>query len=292
MLEHVECPRCGAPNLTTEVVCFACGAAMRSSRKRPRGGPPAEVPWPLWLALIAALLAGGLAAWHLAAWIAGFRARADLAPWHLPAAGVVLLVASQGAFYQARVRDRRWWRLRRAPELKLSRANVGDTLWARGELACDTPLVAPYTGQECAYYRYVVRERDSDETGWRVTERGTKAVDFRLVQNGKSVYVPCGSVLFDAPFYGDKHVDSTGRARVRVWALPIGAPVSVCGVLVGETSRPRMDALDATLPIVATWRLSGDYVRMVARRARALYLWGWALTMLGVVVLIAGIVGM
>jgi len=292
MLEHVECPRCSAPNLTTEVVCFACGAAMRPSRKRPRGGPPAEVPWPLWLALIAALLAGGLAAWHLAAWIAGFRARADLAPWHLPAAGVVLLVASQGAFYQARVRDRRWWRLRRAPELKLSRANVGDTLWARGELVCDTPLVAPYTGQECAYYRYAVRERDSDETGWRVTERGTKAVDFRLVQNGKSVYVPCGSVLFDAPFYGDKHVDSTGTVRVRVWALPIGAPVSVCGVLVGETSRPRMDALDATLPIVATWRLSGDYVRMVARRARALHLWGWALTMLGVVVLIAGIVGM
>ena len=292
MLEHVECPRCSAPNLTTEAVCFACGASMRPSRKRPRGGPPAEVPWPLWLALIAALLGGGLAAWHLAAWIAGFRARADLAPWHLPAAGVVLLVASQGAFYQARVRDRRWWRLRRAPELKLSRANVGDTLWARGELVCDTPLVAPYTGQECAYYRYAVRERDSDEAGWRVTERGTKAVDFRLVQNGKSVYVPCGSVLFDAPFYGDEYVDSTGTARVRVWVLPIGAPVSVCGVLVGETSRPRMDALEATLPIVATWRLPGDYVRMVARRARALHLWGWALTMLGVVVLIAGIVGM
>lgn len=292
MLEHVECPRCSAPNLTTEAVCFACGAAMRPSRKRPRGGPPAEVPWPLWLALIAALLGGGLAAWHLAAWIAGFRARADLAPWHLPAAGVVLLVASQGAFYQARVRDRRWWRLRRAPELKLSRANVGDTLWARGELVCDTPLVAPYTGQECAYYRYAVRERDSDEAGWRVTERGTKAVDFRLVQNGKSVYVPCGSVLFDAPFYGDKYVDSTGTARVRVWVLPIGAPVSVCGVLVGETSLPRMDALEATLPIVATWRLPGDYVRMVARRARALHLWGWALTMLGVVVLIAGIAGM
>jgi hypothetical protein len=288
----VECPRCSAPNLTTEAVCFACGTSLRPSRKRARGGPPAEVPWPLWLALIAALLGGGLAAWHLAAWIAGFRARADLAPWHLPAAGVVLLVASQGAFYQARVRDRRWWRLRRAPELKLSRANVGDTLWARGELVCDTPLVAPYTGQECAYYRYAVRERDSDEAGWRVTERGTKAVDFRLVQNGKSVYVPCGSVLFDAPFYGDKYVDSTGTARVRVWVLPIGAPVSVCGVLVGETSLPRMDALEATLPIVATWRLPGDYVRMVARRARALHLWGWALTMLGVVVLIAGIAGM
>jgi hypothetical protein len=292
MLEHVECPRCSAPNLTTEVVCFACGAAMRPSRKRARGEPPAEVPWPLWLALFAAVLGAGLAAWHLTAWIAGFRARSDLAPWHLPAAGVVLLVASQGAFYQARVRDRRWWRLRRAPELKLSRANVGDTLWARGELVCDTPLVAPYTGQECAYYRYAVRERESDEAGWRVTERGTKAVDFRLVQNGESVYVPSGSVLFDAPFYGDKYVDSTGTARVRVWALPVGAPVSVCGVLVGETSRPRMDALDAALPIVATWRLSGDYVRMVARRARAAHLWGWALTMLGVVVFIAGIVGM
>jgi hypothetical protein len=291
MLEHVECPRCSAPNLTTEAVCFACGTSLRPSRKRARGGPPAEVPWPFWLALIAAVLAAGLVAWHLAAWIAGFRARSDLAPWHLPAAGAVLVAAGQAAFYQARRRDRRWWRLRRAPELKLSRASVGDALWAHGELACDTPLTAPYTSQECAYYRYEVRERESDEAGWRVTERGTKAVDFRLVQNGESVYVPCGSVLFDAPFYGDKYIDSTGITRVRVWAFPVGGPVSVCGVLVGETSRPRVDALDASLPIVATWRLPGDYVRLVARRARAAYLWGWALTMVGVLVLIAGIVG-
>jgi len=292
MLEHIECPHCEAPNLTTEAICFACGTPLRPSRRRRRGEPPVEAPWPLWLALVIALVAAGFVGWHLAVWISGLGARSELAAWHLPAGGVVLAAAGQIAFHQARCRDRRWWRLRRAPEMRLSQVSVGDAVWLHGQVGCDTPIIAPYTEQECAYYRYIVREREESNGGWRETERGTKAVDFRVVQDGKSVYVPSGAVLFDAPFFGEEYIDPTGIARVRVWALAVGLPVSVCGVLVGETSRPRMDALDESLPIIATWRLPQDYVRLVARRARAAYLWGWALTMLGALVFVAGMAGL
>ncbi|UCC68184.1 MAG: hypothetical protein JSV79_13930 [Armatimonadota bacterium] len=291
MLEHIECPKCSAPNLTTEVMCFACGASLRPRRKRPPGERPAEAPWPLWVAVLIALLAAAFAGWHVASWIAGLRTRADLEFWHLPAAGAALIVAGQIAFWEARRRDRRWWRLRRAPELPLSRATTGDAVWARGRLACDTPLIAPYTSQECAYYRYSVREREQGQAGWRETERGTKAVDFRLAQEGDSVYVPSGAVLFDAPLFADSFIDVGGTTQVRVWALSVGMPISVCGLLAGETSRPRLDPLDEFVPIVATWRLPGDYVRLVGRRARIAHLSGWVLTVVGLLVLIAGIAG-
>jgi hypothetical protein len=179
MLEHTECPRCHAPNLATEVVCFACGASLRARPKRLAGGQPARAPWPLWVGLLFAVVVAGFASWRLAIWLATYRARAALPAWWLPAGGLLLIALGQIAFVEARRRDRRWWGLRRAPELKLSQASVGDTIWARGRLACDTPIIAPYIGQECAYYRYIVREREPGQSGWRVTERGTNAVDFR-----------------------------------------------------------------------------------------------------------------
>ncbi len=291
MLEHIECPRCSAPNLSSEIVCFACGRPLRPPRKRLPGQPPPEAPWVFWLGLLIALAAAAFVGWHIVSWIAAHRARAALPLWHLPVAGVLLLAAGQFAFYQARQRDRRWWRFRRAPELKLSRVGPGDAVWIRGELQCDTPLVAPYVGQECAYYRYVVRERSEDEAGWRVTERDTKAVDFRVVGDGESVRVPSGAVLFDAPLYVDTPLSPGGTARVRVWTLAAGVPLSLCGLLVDDGTRRRLDPLDDSLPIVATWRLPADYVRLVAKRARAAQRWAWALTILGVLVLIAGIAG-
>lgn len=197
----------------------------------------------------------------------------------------------QLAFLEARRRDRRWWRLRRAPQLPLSQAQTGDALWVRGRLACDTPLIAPYTGQECAYFRYIVREREQGQAGWRETQRGTNAVDFRLLEGEESVYVPSGDVLFDAPLFGDSFIGSGGTTQVRVWALAVGLPCSICGRLAGETSRPRLDPLGEGLPAVATWRLPADYVNLVRRRARVAHKWGWALTILGVLTLIAGIAG-
>jgi hypothetical protein len=289
MLEHTECPRCHAANLTTEVVCFACGKRLRPLPRRAWREATPEAPWLLWVGLLAALAVAGLAGWHAAGWIAGYRQRAAIPVWYLPALGILLALAGQMAFRQAGQRERRWWRLRRAPELKLSQARVGDAVWARGKVECDTPVIPPYVPQECAYYRYVLRERESGEAGWRVSERDVKAVDFRLVADGESVYVPSGAVLFDAPLYVDSYVDPGGSMQVRVWALPLGLPISLCGEIAGETSRPRADPLGEGLPVVATWRSPQDYVALVGRRARTARLWAWALTVLGLLSFIGGV---
>jgi hypothetical protein len=223
-------------------------------------------------------------------WLAGYRDRAALPPWYLLAGGLVLVVAGQLAFCEARRRDARSWRLRRAPELPLSRAHTGDAVWARGKVVCDTPVVPAYFPQECAYYHYVLREREADQAGWRVTDRETKAVDFRLVDGDKSVYVPSGCVRFDAPVYVETYVDPGGTMQVKLWAIPIGLQVSLCGRIAGPTSRPRVDALGEDLLGVVTWRSPADYVRVVARRARLALLAGWALTAAGVLATIAGII--
>ena len=56
VLQHTECPRCGAPNLGTEVCCFACGARLKALPKRFGGGPAPEPPWPLWIGLVLILI--------------------------------------------------------------------------------------------------------------------------------------------------------------------------------------------------------------------------------------------
>jgi len=300
MLEHQQCPRCHAPNLSSEVICFACGAGLRPRPKRLWRSPPTQAPLLLWAALLAGLAAAALVGWQVAVWLAGYRFRSTLPSWALPGAGGLLIAAGQIAFAGARRRDRRWWVLKRAPELPMSQAHVGDSVWLRGELGCDSPLIAPYTTQECAYYRYLLRERDPGEAGWRTTEYESKCVDFSIVGNAElgadapearsgSVYVPSGDVLFDAPLYTESFIDSAGTIQARVWALAAGLPVSVCGQLSGQADRPSLTSPDQELPVVATWRAPKDYVALVARKARVAQGAAWALTILGALALIASV---
>jgi hypothetical protein len=286
MLQHVECPHCHAPNLSTEVVCFACGSSLRALPKHLRSAP-APVPWLLWVGLLVGLVLVGFIGWCAAAWLAGYRLRAAVPKWYFPAAGAVLLVAAQGAFAEARRIDRRWWQLKRAPHLPMAQVHTGDSVWVRGKLQCESALIAPYTAQECAYYRYLLRERQEDRAGWHTTEKDSNCVDFTVAEGEKSLYVPSGGVLFDAQLYTEAFLSDT--VQVRVWALAVGLPVSVCGQVAGETDQPRMDALGPDLPVVATWREPSDYVALTARRAKLAQGAGWALTAIGALTLIAGV---
>lgn len=300
MLTHRACPRCGAPNLDTEIVCFACGAGLRPGPRRLRIRP-ARASWALWLALAAGLGVAALVAWQGAEALAAYWMRRGLPVWHLPAAGGGLVVAGQVAFWLARRLERRWWYLRRAPQLPLPQARVGDVVWLRGETRCETPLIPPYTaglplsqGEDgrplgCVYYRYVRQEREEGKSGWATTERGGNAVDFVVAAEGDSVWVPSGGVLFDAPVYHEGLLDPSGMVRVKVWALPVGLPISACGLLAGETRQPRLDAAGPELPVVATWREPAAYVAHLARQARWHGVAAWALTLAGGLALVAGI---
>lgn len=291
MLQHTECPRCHAPNLSTEIMCFACGAALRPLPKR-FGAAPAQAPWLLWVGLLVGLAIAGLIGSQVAAWLAGYRTRMALPVWYLPAAGAAFAVAGQIAIAEARKTDRRWWGLKRAPELAMTQVHTGDIVWVRGKVICDSPLIAPYTTAECVYYRYFLQEREEGKAGWRTTERETKCVDFEVSQDQRSLYVPSGGLLFDAQIYYEGFIDPDATVQVKVWALPVGIPVSICGQVAGESDRPRIDACSDELPAVATWRDPSDYVALTARRARLAQATGWLLTVLGALALIASVAKM
>lgn len=288
MLEHVSCPKCHAPNLASEFVCFACGASLRAFPKRFRGAP-AVVPWPLWIGMVGIVLVLGLVIWHAADWLAGIRQQALFPAWYLAAGGAALLAAAQVAFFQARFSDRRWWGLKRAPEVSIAQSHTGDVVWVRGKVECDTPLICPYLGQPCAYYRVVVKEREPDQPGWKTISRQINAVDFRLVEETGSVYVPTGGVLFDAPQYLDGFHDASDTQQVLVWALPVGMPASLFGLVGGDVGQRRMDGPGGELPAVATWRLPQDYVAAVGRRAKLARAAGWVVSVLGMVLVIAAL---
>ena len=288
-LQHNECPRCHAPNLSSEICCFACGAMIKALPKR-LGGPAAPAPWPLWIGLILVLAIAGMIGYQVVVWLAGYRARAGLPSWYLPVGGALLMAAGQAAFFEARRRDAKSWRLRRAPELPLSQSHTGDAVWARGKVKCDTPIIPAYFPQECAYFHYIVREKEEGESGWRVTARETNAVDFELVQGEESVYVPSGCVRFDAPLYVESYLDPSGHSQVKLWAIPVGLPIALCGRIAGLTNQPRVDPLEDDLPGVVTWRTPQDYVAMVAKQARLIQYLGYLLMAGGVFALIAGVV--
>ena len=289
-LQHTECPRCGAPNLGTEVCCFACGARLKALPKRFGGSPAPEPPWPLWIGLALILAVCGFIGYHAITWLVGYREQAAWPYWYLPVAGLALAIAGQLAFADARRRDARSWRLRRAPELPLTQAHTGDAVWTLGKVACDTPVVPAYFPQECAYYHYVLREREPGESGWRVTERETKTVDFRLVGEKESVYVPSGCIQVQAPLYVESFVDPGGTMEVKLWAIPVGLPVSLCGRLAGSSSRPRVEELDRDTRAILTWRSPAGYCALVSKRARRASMLGWALTVLATLSLITGVV--
>jgi hypothetical protein len=115
-------------------------------------------------------------------------------------------------------------------------------------------------------------------------------VDFRLEQDGESVYVPSGGVHVDAPIYVETYVDPGATMQVKLWAIPVGLPMSLCGRVMGSSSQPRVDPLEEWLPAVVTWRRARDYVEQVARRAGQARVWGWALTIAGTLAVIGGMV--
>jgi hypothetical protein len=289
-LEHLECPRCHAPNLSTDYCCFACGEPLKALPKRFGGPAPKAAPWPMWLGVIFILALLGYIGYHAVVWLAGYREQAGLPLWYFPAAGAAMIVGGQIAFFEARRRDANSWRLKRAPELPLVQSHTGDAVWARGKVKCDTPIVPAYFPQQCCYYHYVVREREPGQSGWHVRERETNAVDFELVEDEHSVYVPSGCVRFDAPIYVEQYLDPDASVQLKLWAIPVGLPVSLCARIAGQTERPRVDPLEDDLPGVVTWRTPQDYVAMVAKQAQLVNLGGWALTILGALALIAGLV--
>jgi hypothetical protein len=284
MLEHVACRRCHAPNLTTEAICFACGAPL-GRRRRARDAPPVT-PWVFWFGIAFALAVVGLLAAVASHWLRAYRIAAGLSDVHMFAAVILLAAVGQAALSRARRRDGQWWELKRAPELPLAQTQAQDAAWIRGFVKSDTPLELPYAGnQKCVYYHVVVKEQEADQGGWRTTQNDTNAVDFTVQQESDTIYVPSGGVQFDAPLFVDTYL--ADGAKAKVWAVAVEVPISVCGRVQVEGEQRVLMRLSDAIPVVVTWRLPSDCVAELAQRGRRAHWFGWAVSALAALLLIA-----
>ena len=294
MLPRVKCPKCGMVNLKAEQICFACGYLLRKRRWRPRDrplrpGPPAL----LWVGLICLMLVIGFLACAL---LAAARNRlAQLPPdrqqssrLRLALGGGGLLLVGQAAFWLARRREGSCWQLRRAPRLSMAQARPGDTAWLRGEIRCEAPLIAPASAQPSVYYRYIVQER-GEKGGWRTVSRDKRSVDFQLEDQGESVYVSCGDILFDAPLSLESTYGLFANHRFEEHAFFVGMPAYICGHLVGAAETARVGAVAEGIPALLTYRPPESYLGELSRRILWTRVGAWAASVAGFLGLAAGL---
>jgi predicted nucleic acid-binding Zn ribbon protein len=284
MLPHRVCPQCGTENLTDEPVCFACGAPARK-RRAPRERPPAT-PWVLYVGALALLALFAVVVFYTSHGIASYLQLAEVPIVCMLLLALALVLLGQYGFLHARRQDRCYWELKRAPQLPLKQAAPGDAVWLRGTIACDTPMEVPYLpGEQCVYYKLRVREREGEQSGWHTTQRDEQAVDFWLRDGDGTVYLPSGDLGIEAPVCIDSPVDSS--TQVRVSALFVGWQVSVCGRVVDDPSRRRLDRLSEDACAVVTCQYAADYLADLSQSERRHRAAGWTLSILALVLLIA-----
>ncbi len=285
MLKHRVCSQCGAENLAEEPVCFACGAAA-GKRRAARERPP-ETPWVLYVGALAVLGLFGVIAFYASHGIASYRRQAGVSIGEMLFLVAVLVLLGQYGFYRARHQDRSYWELKRAPQLPLKQAGPGDAVWLRGRIACDTPLEVPYLpGQQCVYYELRVREREEGrQGGWRTTQHERQAVDFSLQEGEDTLYVPSGDLAVEAPICVDAPVIRS--MRVRVSALFVGWQISVCGRVVDDPPRRRLERLSEEVRAVVTCQYAADYLADISKSERRHRALGWTMSVLAAVLLIA-----
>lgn len=285
MLEHIICPRCQAPNLTAEQVCFACGRQL-GKFARPRERPP-SLPWVLWFGIAIALAALGVLVASASQLLASYRLEAGVPKAHMLFAAALLLAVGQVALYRARREDRRWWELKRTPEMPLTQVSSRDATWVRGAVQCEAPLELPYAPDEkCVYYHLVVKEQEQTEKGgWRTTQNERNSVDFTVVADSGAVYVPSGGVHFEAPLFVD--TCPAPGVRAKVWAVGLNTPLTVCGRVEEEGGPRLLVRLSETVPLIATWRFPSDYLAELAKRGRRTQWLGWTVSFLAAATLIA-----
>lgn len=141
-----------------------------------------------------------------------------------------------------------------------------------GMVECPSPLISPAGNRECVYYKYsveeLVREYDTDESGyrrttesWRSVESDSQSTQFTISDQTGGIWVsPSGAefvareVMHDSPgSYGQRSQGlstagtvldvvmgssdiSTGRFRTSESVIPVGQPAYVLGSVYSSQS--------------------------------------------------------
>lgn len=191
-------------------------------------------------------------------------------------AGVAVLVVAAGlllgwAFAAAlRRQDHRTFVLARAPQLPIRALAEHDDAWLRGRIVCQDPLVCPWFEVPCVAYSYhVEREvtrtrKDSNgntvtETSWETVHQDSRTIDFDL-DDGARLRIALQQGKNEA-MQGTGHDYETSTRRHSAQVLPVGAEVSVLGVLRDDRTFGPM----AEVPLLVTAKTREQRVRGSAR---------------------------
>ena len=190
--------------------------------------------------------------------------------------GAAALVLAAGsllgwAFAAAlRRQDHRTFVLARAPQLPIRALAAHDDAWLRGKIVCSQPLVCPWFEVPCVAYSYQVERevkrtrKDSNgntvtETSWETVHRESRTIAFEL-DDGARVNVALRQGKNEA-MQGTGHDYETSTRRHSAQVLPVGAKVSVLGVLRDDRTFGPL----AEVPLLVTSKSRQQRVRGSAR---------------------------
>lgn len=169
-----------------------------------------------------------------------------------------------------RRQDHQTFVLARAPQLPIRALAAHDDAWLRGVVVCAQPLTCPWFEMACVAYSYriereVKKTRRDDkgntvtETSWETVHSDQRAVEFEL-DDGERLRVALPQGRNEAmQSFGQDYETSTLRHSAS--ALPVGATVSVLGVLRDDRTFGPL----AEVPLLVTAQTRDQRVQSSAR---------------------------
>lgn len=169
-----------------------------------------------------------------------------------------------------RRQDHRTFVLARAPHLPIRALAAHDDAWLRGVVVAAQPLQCPWFDTPCVAYAYTVEKQVTKtskkadgktvtETSWETETSESQAIDFDL-DDGDRVRVLLPMAKNEA-MQTTGHDYETSRRRHSASILPVGAVVSVLGVLRDDRAFGPM----AEVPLLVTAVEPAQRVRGSAR---------------------------
>jgi len=209
--------------------------------------------------------------------------------------GGVLAIGALILLYTARKKDEVNWIVARAVPLPAGYANPGDDVWISGEIVCPGPLETPFTNLGCVFFHYqleervrrtrVVNGRRQHYWTWETRENYSRSVNFAIRDASGQLWVRSEQAEFDPVSVGT-HTDGRWRHTEQALLFP-GQASAVGTVLEGRQWLGRQ----GNVPLIATHRSRGDYVRSQETSERVCRGFGYGLLVVGAGLLAAAAAG-
>lgn len=151
-----------------------------------------------------------------------------------------MLIIALKLLHTVRLKDRKNFRMARAPRLPISYVSEADYAWVKGQVKSDSPLTVPHFHFPCVYYAYrkergrEVKNKGHPGIEWRIVNTGAYSTDFDLIDGDDSITVGGEAEFISVAYSGYDYEDRLLRHSCLY--LPVDVQASVLG-LVGEQGK-------------------------------------------------------